>query len=103
MSGIQILVNDGFGIYVPQKFVESFDPTVWGFDIDDNDLTIIKLGPDNEYYWDAWDSIVRRAKCNSNGYMWYLNQDGDLFAFCEELMTDTEYYNFFGEHRQAAS
>jgi hypothetical protein len=31
--------------------------------------------------------------------VWRLYQDGDLFCYCEKLMTDEEYYDFFGEHR----
>jgi len=37
---------------------------------------------------------------DDNGHVWRLWQDGDLWAYCEELMTDAEYSNFFGEERE---
>lgn len=101
MSGIKILVSDHHGVYVPQVFVEGFDTIAWN--LTDKDVSDVAGGPDNcDWYWDAWDCILNRAKFVEDGHTWYLWQDGDLFAYCPELMSDEEYKDFFGEERDAA-
>ena len=37
---------------------------------------------------------------DKNGNKWFLYQDGDLFAVCNELLTDEEYAEFYGEERE---
>lgn len=102
MSGIRILVSDHHGIYVPQVFAEGFDIVSWG--LNEHDVSDIVGGPDNaEWYWEAWENVLNTAShTDEDGNIWHLYQDGDLFAYCEELMDDDEYYNFFGEKRDAA-
>lgn len=36
---------------------------------------------------------------SQHGRRWQLYQDCDLWAYCDELMTDDEYRDFFGEDR----
>jgi len=94
MSGIQILVSDHHGIYIPQVFAEQFQFS--GIDV--NDINLVSKGPDHEWYWEAWESIINDAfQIDKNGNTWKLYQDGDLFAYCEELMSDEEKKNLFGE------
>jgi len=101
MSGISILLNDSRGVYIPQNFVECFDVTVWGFAEDDEDIATLLNGPEDEWYWDAWNNVLARAEStDSNGDVWMLSQDGDLFAYCEALMTEDEYADFFGYERE---
>ena len=100
MSGIEILVSDSWGVYIPERFATY--ATLWE-GISSEDVDILLRGPnheDSQNYWDAWDSVTRDAHhTDAAGNTWRLYQDGDLFAYCEPLMTDEEYYNFFGEHR----
>jgi hypothetical protein len=99
MSGIEILVNDSWGIYIPKYFAQNF--LDWK-GIDADDLAVCDAGPDVEGadYWEAWNNITSDATyTDSDGNIWRLHQDGDLFCYCEKLMTDEEYYDFFGEHR----
>jgi hypothetical protein len=97
MSGIEILISDHWGVYIPKHFSENF--ILWD-GVSDADREILESGPENELYWDVWDSVTRDATyTDSEGNVWRLHQDGDLFAYCEPLMTDEEYYNFFGDHR----
>jgi hypothetical protein len=57
--------------------------------------------PDNEGYWDASVSILNSATLTTTeGYKYRLHQDGDLWLYCEELMDDEEYHNFFGVARE---
>lgn len=96
MSGIEILLNDSRGVYIPRDFVDMFD---WA-NIDTEDAKVCGNGPDEEWYWEAWDNILNNARhVDAHNNVWTLYQDGDLFAVCESLMTDEEYQNFYGESR----
>ena len=59
-----------------------------------------KEGPDNEWYWDAWQGVLDNATWTKDGYTWRLHQDGDLWAVCDDLMDDEEFENFYGEPRE---
>lgn len=96
MSGIELLLSDSRGVYIPRDFAlycEDMDG------VSAEDIEILKTGPEHDSYWDAWDCVLQNAKREINGKVWRLYQDGDLWAYCEDLMTDEEYYGFFGEHR----
>lgn len=100
MSGLNLLLNDSRGVYIPRDFADFGEH--WA-GVKEEDLEILRRGPDHENsqnYWDVWDSILYNATyVDENQNVWSLYQDGDLWAYCESLMTDEEYYNFFGEHR----
>jgi hypothetical protein len=89
MSGIRILISSAFGIYIPGYFVRNYDMTQWS-GIDQDDIDCVMEGVENPHYWDAWDNIVANAKYMENGNTWRLMQDGDLFAYCYDLMTEQE-------------
>jgi len=97
-SAINILVSCCHGIYVPQAFVEGYDLSLWN-GIDAEDIETIQAGPEHEWYWDSWNDILNSASYSLDGRTYRLHQDDDLFAICDELMTDEEYENFFGEAR----
>ena len=100
MSGIDLLVSDAMGVYIPQIFAR-FDFTNWT-GIDQEDIEILLRGPDHpesENYWDAWSMVVINAvHTDPYGNRWRLHQDGDLWIYCEALMTAEEHFNFFGDH-----
>jgi len=93
MSGIQLLLSDARGIYIPRDFVTGFDLTGWkGIP---EDAVKDCENPENEYYWDSWEMILNNATyTDKNGNVWRLIQDGDLWVYCFELMTDEEKSNF---------
>lgn len=79
-----LLLGDHRGIYIPKDFAEGFDAEKWGLTSaeDKVNLEVLREGPENEYYWEAWDSILAEAKSTDplTGYEYTLEQDGDLFA-----------------------
>jgi hypothetical protein len=98
MSGIEILIGDHQGVFIPQQFAEWVG---WN-NIEDYERKTLLVGPEpeNEDYWECWSSVLERAEFkDKEGNTWRLWQDGDLFAYCEELMSDEEYENLFGEPR----
>ena len=93
MSGIQLLLSDVHGVYIPKLFLESFlSFKVWG--LLKSDFKVLRK-PDNEGYWEAWNFVLNNAKhTDKDGNVWQLWQDGDLWAICPDLMTEEEKQNF---------
>ena len=101
-SAIWLLISDRNGVYIPQTFVRDFDLNVYS-NISPKDAVACS-DIDHVDYWDAWDSILRTATLTlPEGHTYRLHQDGDLWLYCEELMTDDEYLNLFGEPREPAA
>jgi hypothetical protein len=99
LNAIGLLISDRNGAYIPQIFARDFDLSEYdgisGWD------AITCADPDNESYWDAWANILDNATLTTpEGYTYRLHQDGDLWIYCEELMSDEEYHNFFGYPRE---
>ena len=95
-SGIVLLFDSNRGVYIPKDFAESCDH--WR--CLPSDFEELQQGPEVEYYWDIWDEVLDKATyTDTEGNVWRLWQDGDLWAYCEDYMTDSEYEDFFGEPR----
>lgn len=94
MSGIELLLDDHRGIYIPRDFANDCGDHP-GWEHDKEAIEYLKKGPDQEYYWETWDDVLGSSTfTDKNGHKWMLYQDGALFAYCEELMTLEEKFNF---------
>ena len=94
--GLELLLDGNRGAYIPRDFamfIQDMD------NVTEEDKQILSAGPDHQWYWETWDDVLGKASSNINGKIWRLYQDGDLWAYCEELMTDEEYEDFFGQER----
>ena len=94
--GLELLLDGARGAYIPRDFamfIQDMD------NVTEEDKQILSAGPDHQWYWETWDDVLGKASSNINGKIWRLYQDGDLWAYCEELMTDEEYEDFFGQER----
>jgi len=94
--GLELLLDGRRGVYIPRDFamfIQDMD------NVTEEDKQILSAGPDHQWYWETWDDVLGKASSNINGKIWRLYQDGDLWAYCEELMTDEEYEDFFGQER----
>jgi hypothetical protein len=89
-----ILLFDGAsGQYIPQRFAnEIVRDCVKGVSADD--YATLENGPDHEWYWEAWDSVLNGATLTIGGDTYALYQDGDVWALCYARMTDEEKENF---------
>ena len=93
LENVEILLSDARGIYIPRDFVQGFDLSKLS-GISESDIEILQ-NPENDFYWDAWESVLNSAKFTADdGRVFTLCQDGDLFAICYESMTDEEKQNF---------
>ena len=77
------IIDSAAGIYIPQEFCQSYNPQDWGFNKNDQDWETCRRGPDEEYYWDSWDTILSNAHITLDGQIFTLYQDSDLFLVGE--------------------
>ena len=92
MNGVQLLLSDARGVYLPRDFIDNFNLCQWHIKEDYQDIL---SNPNNEFYWDYWDEVINNAYfIDEVGNKWVLLQDGDLWAICYELMTEEEKLNF---------
>ena len=90
----ELLVDSHHGQYIPQVFAETVRRDLFGDSISAEDFEIISAGPDQEHYWDAWDSILNSAETNDGVTLW---QDGDLWAVNWSLIGDSDEIADIGE------
>lgn len=89
---IDLLCDSHHGIYIPQIMADRLVSSGWK-GIDPEDVTTCK-DPDDEWYWEAWDSILNNAYyIDEEDQRWFLYQDGDLFAVMEDLDIDEHFGN----------
>jgi hypothetical protein len=92
LPAISLLLSDARGIYIPRDFAAGFDTEAWCVNPADAEAL---SDPDNEWYWEAWQSVLDKARYTDEaGNVYTLHQDGDLWALCAERMTDEEKANF---------
>lgn len=79
-----LVLLDTHGVYIPQLYCSDADEQ-WAKDVgvDYSDVQICQIGPDHEWYWEAWISILDNAVIESNGVRWRLHQEGDLWEVPE--------------------
>ena len=58
MNGIQLLLSDARGVYIPRDFAKNFNLEKWHVD---NKCIHLLSSPDNEWYWDYWDVVCSNA------------------------------------------
>jgi hypothetical protein len=96
MSAMELLVDGHHGVYVPQVFAETVNLQQFS-GIRDEDLQTVLTGPDANAYYDAWANILDSAELiDHQGHRWLLHQDGDIWMYCPELMSELERETFFG-------
>lgn len=78
MKNRYLLIDCCLGIYIPSKFYHNFDWSKWSINKDDYPSL---ADPDNEFYWDDWEDVLREAKYrNEKGTVYSLYHDDDLWA-----------------------
>jgi hypothetical protein len=76
-----LVCDDQWGIYIPQRWCDGItESDCAALGIDWHDVETCQSGPDEEWYWEAWQSILdSAAMTDDNGTTWRLYQDGDLW------------------------
>lgn len=106
MQAIELFLSSARGVYIPKNFAEMIDRDRLKCDngaIHELGETLDFLidcdpyGEDADLYWQEWCCLVDNCYIEHNGHIWRLWHDGDLWLYCDELMTDQEKSDFFGE------
>lgn len=96
-NAVVLLVDGARGVYVPETFATMIDLSEWD-GISQEDLLALQLrefGDDGDY-WDIWDTVLNNATyTDTDGNVFRLHQDGDLWAYCIERMSLEEQQNMF--------
>ena len=80
-----LILSDRHGVYIPQLFCEDIDEA-WCKEsgVNYEDVLICQEGPDHEWYWEAWQTVLDNAnRTDKHGTKWMLYQDGDLWEYPE--------------------
>jgi hypothetical protein len=88
---MHFLLDSARGVYLPQSFAICYDHETWGISPDDH--AILLEGPEAEYYWEAWESVLNNARfVNALGQTYYLwlGECGDLFSVSSEELENIE-------------
>jgi hypothetical protein len=75
MAYSELFLDSARGVYIPRDFAASIDPADW-IGVSTDELDILRAGPDDESYWDAWQSVLDYAETKDGRV---LHQDGDLW------------------------
>lgn len=102
MDTIILILSDARGIYIPRDFLTDSDNNIawehcnnWGLTTENYKSWGSATDVDSMSYWDDWDWILQNAQYkDSDGSIYRLHQDGDLWGLCLEKMTDEEKQNF---------
>ena len=70
------LIDSHHGRYIPKMFAEHFDWSYWNVDHLREERESLLAGPDDEWYWESWDTVLLEAY-HDEYHLW---QDDDLFA-----------------------
>lgn len=80
------------GVYIPQLWCDGMDKAdAERIGVSWDDVETCLAGPDTEWYWDAWQSILDSASMvDQHGIQWTLHQDGDLWEVPAGFSFDQE-------------
>lgn len=93
--GIELLCESYHCQYIPQMKAQQLYDAGWL--VRAEDVAVCNAGPSNVNYWETWRYILDNATFkDKDGNVWRLYQYGDLWAYCDQLMTDEEKETLFG-------
>lgn len=76
----RLVLSDSHGIYIPQLYCSHLDAADAEYlKVDFADVKVCQTGPDHEWYWEAWQSILDSAQFECDGLVYCLFQSGDLW------------------------
>ena len=76
-----LVLNDAHGVYIPQLWCSDVtEEQCSTLHIQWSDVRCCQSGPDEEWYWESWQSILDTCHMtDDSGTTWRLHQDGDLW------------------------
>lgn len=84
-----VLVDGAHGIYIPQIFVDEYLNLARAMKLSQEDIDILRAGPDHEWYLETWDDVLNEVvPYHGKDYYLVYGPGGDL------LMVDEDYDEF---------
>jgi hypothetical protein len=78
------IIDGAHGIYIPQVWAKRYGvQAVISANVDEEDVRILLSGPDEEFYWESWESVLDDYSHEVNGVKHYIYQQDDLFEYPE--------------------
>lgn len=95
-DNVILLLSDARGVYIPRDFVRDFNFGEDGWQGVSTEAQDNLIDPYEQDYWEWWDSVLSNAYFvdKTDGKVYHLHQDGDLWAVCFEQMSDEEKLSF---------
>lgn len=92
-----LLFDSNRGVFIPMHFEEEMLHEAIQ-NVDAQDFESLAAGPDSEFYWEAWESVLNSAVVTmpETGKRYTLHQDGDLWMVPEDW-TEDDWIQVFGE------
>lgn len=89
----RLLLSDANGIYIPQLYCQTLsEEEAEDSGISWDDVLTCQSGPEEELYWEAWQSICDSAEWEEDGEMWRLLQNGDLWQIRADAVIPQEWF-----------
>jgi hypothetical protein len=95
----RLLLSDSHGIYIPQLYCQSLsEEDAEDMRISWEDVLRCQSGPDEELYWEAWQSILDSAEItepatlSEDASLWRLIQNGDLWQVRSDVEIPEEWF-----------
>ena len=96
----RLLLSDANGIYIPQRWCDGLsEEDAEDLSISWEDVQICQSGPDSEFYWKAWQSILDSAEITEpatlkeEASLWRLIQNGDLWQVRADVEIPEEWFS----------
>lgn len=79
---INRLIDRSYGIHIPQEFAKKFAED---YGLLEEVKKVLLDGPENDYYWDTWDSVMEHAaRHDEEGRTWMLVGHEHLFEISSD-------------------
>ena len=80
IEDVVLLADSHHGVYIPQLVVQQYlEHPMWDWSkVSKEDIDSVLAGPDNEWYWEAWENIENEVKVvdeDGTEYMIMYNED----------------------------
>lgn len=98
IGNVHIVCDSHHGQYLPQVYATNCAEFLEAGGITKEYIKTLQDGPDCEWYWETWETMINNFKIKVDGKTFTLYQDGDLFLVALDSMSDREKLEFFGEY-----
>ena len=78
LENAELFLSDSRGVYIPRDFAESVRHELVE-NVTAEQWDVLQAGPDHEWYWDEWNSVLDNAVIDDGNRKFTLYQDGDLW------------------------